>query len=215
MRGKASHQLQGRHHPQSRPPLPSSRRCSAGLLPPQRSPPSYLRPPLHLGPAPLLLLHKKFPVRRHLRHRDDCRDSLAQVRPRHLLVTQRHPMYLILGALRVVWPLSGGETLHFCTALCAIGDSVFGLSVRLLAKVTRGTVIQVQPCSKRRARLIYSENIDRTARTSCAQQRSLPCLLHRQAPSTQGCRLPRHHSHHSFLRRAHHRRRLTPDSLVL
>ena len=87
MQGKESDQSRDRRHPQSHLPLPSSLRCSAGLSP-HLQPPSHLRLLLLLGPAPPLLPHKKLPVRRHLslRHHDDCRDSVASVSSRHLVM---------------------------------------------------------------------------------------------------------------------------------
>jgi hypothetical protein len=138
---------------------------------------------------------------------------MVQVKIKHRLFAQCHSIQLFLGAQEVAWLLSGGETRRFCTALCVLGGSDSGLLARLLAGAARLTVkMQVQPCPKRRARLIYSENIDRIARTSCAQQRSLPCLLLQPTPRTQGCPLLRHHSRHFCLCQATRIHRLTCNS---
>jgi hypothetical protein len=85
---KENHKSQGRHHSQSRPPLLSSRRCSAGPLHPLPSPPSHPRLLLLLCPALLLLPRKKLRVRHwlSLRHHDGCQELVAQVRSRHLVV---------------------------------------------------------------------------------------------------------------------------------
>jgi hypothetical protein len=89
----------------------------------------------------------------------------VQVKTKHRLFAQRRSIRLSLGAQEVAWLLSGGETLRFYTVLCVLGGSDSGLLARLLARAARLTVkMQVQPCPKRRARSIYSENIDRTAR---------------------------------------------------
>lgn len=191
---------QDRHHRQSHLLLRSLRRCLAGPLRLPRHNRSYLQLLLLPGPAshpaPHPLLRKKLQLRhllrrllRHLtpRHHDGRQESIVQVKTKHRLFGQRRSIQLSLGAQEVAWLLSGGETLHFCTALCVFGGSDSGLLARLLARAAQLTVkMQIQPFPKRRAKLICSENIDRTAHMSCAQQRSLPCLSLQPMPRTQG-----------------------------
>lgn len=191
--------LQDHHRPQSHLPLPSSHRCLAGL--------SYLlflprfRPPqvLLLGPGPPPSHHGKPPFR-HLspKHRDGRQVSVAQLRL-HRLVS-RYSIHLPLGVPGAVWPLSSGEIPPSCTVLYALDGSGFGPSVRFVARAGRQKVIRVQPRLRRCDRSIYSKSIDRTARTSCVQQRFPPCPSHRPTPRTGKCPLPRPRSHRFYLR---------------